>query len=293
LGWRQVNLIRALDPKTLEVLAEIICGDEQDLKYRKGWELPLFFRNAGLRCPDHDGSTRKWWALDRLREYSQQPGAIEKILLRLASPKEYDNQETFHNVIRKLNQRLALEGYEVVISGVEPLLRPVPPRFNLPSKETIAGYPLPDFSVLVDEQQIQTILQNRWEEAKKCFQAGAYLATIIALGSLLEGLLLAKVKLQPAEANRASSSPKDNKTGKVKQFHEWTLADYINVAHECGWIQRDVRDFSEHLRNYRNMVHPWHQQLLGLAPDEDTCKICWEVVNAAVNDLTRFKRSSI
>lgn len=281
------TVIRHLDPKTLEVLAEIICGDREGLKYRKGWELPLFFRHAGLQCPDHDGSTRKWWTLARLEEYSSQPGALDKIILRLACPKEYSDRETFDNVVRLLNQRLILEGYEVVISGVEPLILPTAARVELPSAETIAAYPKPDFFLLVKDPEICSLLESRWEEAKKCFNARAYLATIVTLGSLLEGVLLAKANQLPAAANRASSAPRDLRSGKVKNFDQWSLSDYIHVAHECGWVQRDVRDFSEHLRNYRNMVHPWHQRMLGLNPDEDTCKICWEVVYAAINDLLR------
>ncbi|WP_075859723.1 hypothetical protein [Carboxydothermus pertinax] len=39
--------LKPLDEKTLEALAELICGDSTEW-YRKGWELPDFFRRAGL-----------------------------------------------------------------------------------------------------------------------------------------------------------------------------------------------------------------------------------------------------
>ena len=75
-----------LDYKTLEAIAELICGEGD--YYRTGRELPIFFRNAGLECPDHDGTTRKWWTLERLEEYNKNPDEIKKVILRLANPKE-------------------------------------------------------------------------------------------------------------------------------------------------------------------------------------------------------------
>ena len=80
--------MKPLDPKTLEALAEFICGDNEPW-YRTGREIPVFFRHAGLDCPNHDGSTRKWWTLDRLETYNRNPINITKILKRLADPREY------------------------------------------------------------------------------------------------------------------------------------------------------------------------------------------------------------
>jgi len=97
----------------------------------------------------------------------------------------------------------------------------------------------------------------------------------------------------PEYAFCAKSAPKDNQ-GNVKKYWDWALSDMIDVAHEVGWIKADVKQFSHSLRDYRNMVHPWHQRAKGEKPDEDTCKICWQVVVAAINDLIRvFSRIEI
>lgn len=187
--------MKSLDPKTLEFLADLICGDHEGFQYRKGWELAVFFRNAGLLCSDHDGSTRKWWALERLKQYNRVPEAMEKIIVRLANPKEYDDQSKLSTVLDKLNERLALEGYEVVLEDVQPVLKSRVPKVAVPSKDTILRYPMPDFSGLVfDDPELAELLRNCWDEAKKCLEAGAYLLGIVGLGSLLEGLLLAKVR---------------------------------------------------------------------------------------------------
>lgn len=61
----------------------------------------------------------------------------------------------------------------------------------------------------------------------------------------------------------------------------------IDVAHELGWLGVDVKRFSHSLREFRNLVHPYQQLKEGVIPDEDTCKISWQVVRASINDLEK------
>jgi len=144
----------------------------------------------------------------------------------------------------------------------------------------------PDFEKLVQDATMGEVLKKRWDEIQKCLEAEAYLAAIVMMGSLLEGVLLAVILSHPEESNAAKSAPR-TKDGKVRKFHEWSLTDMIKVAHECGWIESDVKDFSLELRDYRNMVHPRHQCDKSFFPDADTAAICWKVVEAAMNDLVR------
>ncbi len=130
-------------------------------------------------------------------------------------------------------------------------------------------------------------MEQRWAEAEKCVNSGAYLASIIIMGSLLEGLLFSVLMRMPKEANLSKVAPKDSQTGKVKKFQDWSLNDMIEVAHTEGWIDLDVKKFSHSLRMFRNLVHPYEQMVLKANPDQDTCNICWLVVQAAVNDLAK------
>ena len=283
--------MKRLDEKTLEALAELICGDSGP-HYRKGWELPIFFRNAGLQCPDHDGSTRKWWTLDRLQEYNADPSKIQKTILRVANPKEYPGEpHKVNEVIKRLNDILSVEGLKVYVDGVTPKIQEILPTVPEPDKSVKQfAIQVPDFDKLTDDSSLALILKSRWREIVNCVDGEAYLAAIILMGSILEGVLLAFTQKYPREANQASSAPK-GKNGKIKQFGEWNLSNLINVAHECGWLQLDVKKFSHTLREYRNLVHPWEQRARNEFPDEDTARICWEVVRAAINDLEIFIRS--
>jgi hypothetical protein len=145
--------------------------------------------------------------------------------------------------------------------------------------------PLVDFSCIVSDTDLSTILNSRWIESNVTFYAQAFLSTIIMLGSILEGVLLHKVESHPEDANRSISAPK--KDGKVLPFYEWTLENLISVSHDCGWIDKDIRDFSSALRDYRNLVHPSQQRKNNIFPDAGTCNVSREVVVAALEDLSK------
>ena len=282
--------MKPLDGKTLEALASLICGDGGP-HYRRGWDLHVFFRDAGLDCPKHDGSTRWYWALERLKEYNADPWGenIEKVILRLANPKEYVGKpEVLKEVIIGLHKILAIDGLKVILEGVTPKVKEITATIPEPEpSQKQFAIPLPDFAKLTADSTLAPYLESRWKEVVICIDSGAHLSAIILMGSILEGVLLSLVANNLNQANTAASTPKD-KTGKVKKIRDWTFSNLIDVAHECGWIQQDAKRFSHTLRDYRNLIHPWEQRSRQEVPDEDTCKICWEVVNAAIRDIQKY-----
>lgn len=133
---------------------------------------------------------------------------------------------------------------------------------------------------------VSDILRQRIDEIRMCLTAKASLAVIFLCGSTLEGILLGVATSRPKEFNQAVGSPKD-KTGKVKQFYDWTLNDFINVARELHYLGEDVRKFSHALRDFRNYIHPYEQMSSKFHPDEHTAKICWQVLQAAIVQLSK------
>jgi hypothetical protein len=291
--------MKQLDDQTLEAIAELICGGGPDYSapgpYRTASEIHRFFQRVGIK-EQSQSSTRKWFTLEILQACNNDatgkfvPGRIERVLLRLANPIEYQGQqETTNEVIEHLNRILLPEGFRVILQGVTPSLeqcsaglQPSVPK----TKPTLLSPP--DFTKLANDQSLDIILHSRWNEAQLCAQHGAYLSSVVMMGSILEATLLSIVSKYPEVANRSPSSPKDPKTGKPKQFGDWGLSSLIDVAHECGWLQGDVKRYSHALRESRNLVHPWYQRMLNEHPDEDTCNICWQVVSAAMNDLMQM-----
>lgn len=283
--------MRRLDGSTLEAIAETICGSGEGAgggytspaPYRTMTQIRDFFQRAGVQ-PQGMSSTRKWFVLESLQAINGSD-SLDRILLRLASPKEYrGDAELTRIVIDHLNQILQVEGLEVALLGVEPQIRNRKAVVAPPKPREKPMEPSPDFLRLMHDPSLADILSSRWEECQRCARAGAYLAAVVMMGSILEGVLLHKVEQEPKIANQATSSPKD-RTGKPKPIYEWGLSSLIDVAHEVGWIQGDVRRFSHALRESRNLVHPYEQRVRAEKPDEDTCSICWQVTRAAIADL--------
>jgi hypothetical protein len=129
------------------------------------------------------------------------------------------------------------------------------------------------------------ILDNRIKEAIICLKNNLSLSVILLSGSVLEGILLAFAIQNPKEFNQSPNSPKDEQ-GKVKLFHDWTLANFIDVAYERGFLGLDVKKFSHALRDFRNYIHPYQQMVSKFNPDKHTAEICMQVLKAAIADLS-------
>ena len=127
------------------------------------------------------------------------------------------------------------------------------------------------------------ILENRFTEAQRCLSHSP-MATIMLCGSLLEGLLLGLANKKPADFNRSPQSPKDE-SGKPKPFKDWSLAQLIDVAHNIGILRLDVKNFGQHLRNFRNYIHPYQQMKEGFEPDRYTAEMSLTAVKAAIYNL--------
>lgn len=142
-------------------------------------------------------------------------------------------------------------------------------------------FTIPNIEMLPIESQAVPIIKGRLTEARKAMEAGAYLSVIFLCGSVLEAVLLGAAQLEPARFNRTSGSPK-RRDGSVKPFHEWKLAQFIDVASELGVLKLDVKKFSHGLRDFRNYIHPYEQMRSGFSPDEHTAKVCFQVLKAAL-----------
>jgi hypothetical protein len=146
-------------------------------------------------------------------------------------------------------------------------------------------FSIPSIQKLPIEAMAVPIIESRLSEARTAMGAGAYLSTIFLCGSVLEAVLLGAAQKEPARFNRASASPKAS-DGSVKRFHEWSLAQFIDVACEAGILKPDVKKFSHGLRDFRNYIHPYEQMLSGFSPDEHTAKVCFQVLKAALASVS-------
>ena len=295
---REIHLGSQLDPATLEELADFICGDDDARfpKYRTGSDLTRFFQSVNIDA-QHDGTTRRRWVLEVLRQLS--PTEAERVRLRLVELREYRGvQASLGLAARSMNQILALESMAVTFVGTRPtltdgaqvvideneLLKTPPPA---PDEATFLRQQFADEVVITDlklDPDITAILQSRVDEAQACTRGKAPLATIFLLGSTLEGILLGVATTDLPGFMKAKAAPKD-KTGTVHKIYDWKLVSLIDVSCELGLVGLDVKKFSHELRDFRNYIHPFHQRAQGFTPTEHTADICWQVFRAAFAQL--------
>lgn len=150
-------------------------------------------------------------------------------------------------------------------------------------------FTIPDIQRLPIDASVVSIIEDRLEEARTALQAGAHLSVILLCGSVLEAVLLGSAQKEPARFNRATASPRAT-DGNVKRFHEWNLAQLIDVACELGVLKLDVKKFSHGLRDFRNYIHPYEQMASGFAPDDHTAKVCFQVLKAALASVAGARK---
>ena len=168
-------------------------------------------------------------------------------------------------------------------------------KIPTPQQDTEAAFinkefPSLSLSPIVSDPALLNALDKRIEEIKHSLLR-APLATIFLCGSTLEGLLLDTGIANIQHFNTAKAAPCHKETGKVLQLHEWTLAALIDVAHELGMLSLDIKKHGHSLRDFRNYIHPRQQIASKFSPDAHTAKISWQVLQAAIADLSKNRNT--
>ena len=145
-----------------------------------------------------------------------------------------------------------------------------------------------DLDLLGLDGPTQTVVDERIQEIKKCLGAKAPLSVVFLCGSTLEGILLAAANNYPNLFSRAAAAPKRH--GKVLPFHQWRLVSLIDVGSEVGVLGEDVKKYSHALRDFRNYIHPFQQLASRFSPHEHTAKISWQVLQAAIFEISEYQR---
>jgi hypothetical protein len=143
----------------------------------------------------------------------------------------------------------------------------------------------PDFSKLVLDKGLLSIIDRRWDETFNCIE-GAPLAATVMIGGLLEAILLSRIKREQNKGLifKLKSAPKD-KAGKAKNVQEWTLANYIDVCYELGWIRKPIKDIGVVLRDYRNLIHPREELKQKIHLNSDDAKMYWAVFSTMADQI--------
>jgi hypothetical protein len=149
----------------------------------------------------------------------------------------------------------------------------------------------PTFASLASDPAMQSILERRWDECKRCIDAGAPLAATVMMGGLLEALLVARANKLSDKSKlfKATATPIDSKTKKPLDLRQWMLGPYIDVGHELKWISNSAKNVAVILRDYRNYIHPEKERSHGISLSADDAAMFWEVTKTLSRELLAMK----
>jgi hypothetical protein len=283
-----------LNDTTLESLRDFINGKTE---YRSGPELVKFFNSLGFNDTYYRGFPSRWQYTDeKLNQINGTP-EIEKCIKMLFAPQKFIGDfKRLDQLINEFNQYLAFDGWKIIRDGKEIKFTEAdqidfsyPSEFDKDNEKLFLEKEFGEIHLekLGLDDDITNILLLRIEEIKNCMTAHAPLAAIILLGSVLEGILLGIANQMPKEFNQSNSAPKNATNNAVKRFQEWSLANFIDVAYDLELINKDIKLYSQCLRDFRNYIHPYVQLTSKFIPNDETAKISFQVLKAAIFQLSK------
>lgn len=281
-----------LKQKSLEKLRDLI---NEETTYRSGPNLVNFFNQLGANDTYGQGFPSRWKYTDEKLQNINGTPELDSCIKTVLDPINFiEDVEVLDKLIGDFNRYLAFDKWKVVRKNDEICFEKADKVVIKPSEPSIDeedAFLERDFGdVSIDALGLETAvtdtLQQRINEIQICLSKKAPLAAIFLCGSTLEGILLGIALKEPKKFNQASSAPKD-KEGKVKNFPDWNLSNFIDSAHVVGLLKQDVKKYSHSLRDFRNYIHPYHQMASQFEPDTHTAKLSWQVLKLAIIQLTK------
>lgn len=224
--------------------------------------------------------------------YEKYGDGSKAVLLRAIWQKESQRD------VAKLNLEL-LEHWRVgkQLAGVEPtpsdlaLYGELKMQFSVPTSDIdpastaflAKDFTQIDLTSLPTELTSAQVVAARLGEIERCLQAKAPLAVVFLVGSTLEGLLMDLAVAQAVTFTAATAAPRIR--GTVKPVQEWKLGELIAVARELRVLSEDIARHADHVRNFRNYIHPRQQLKESFEPRMETARIAQQVLRGALKDL--------
>ena len=279
-----------LNEKTLEKLRLLI---NEETEYRSGPMLVKFFNGLGFCDSYGQGFPSRWIYTDEKLSKINGTPELDKCIKKLFDPRNFIGRfPDLDILIEDFNQYLAFDKWKVIRNNADITFHKVDKiKIETQSQDyNIDHFLAKEFDEIpLDniglEFKIVEVIRSRFEEISNCLNSNAPLSVIFLSGSSLEGILLGVALKYPKEFNQSQCSPKQD-DGKVKKFHEWSLSNFIDVAHDIGLLKEDVKKFSHSLRDFRNYIHPYQQISSNFNPDMHTAKISWQVLKAAIYQIS-------
>ncbi|MEU8202014.1 hypothetical protein [Streptosporangium sp. NPDC049046] len=270
----------ALDPRTIERVARIICDLDGPFE-RYGRDLETLLLHSGWTDPPlYDGTPRIPWLVDAMK--SATAAEVERLVCRVCHPVEYDEGgiSSAGAVRDAINHALANEGLTISYISDQPIMGRL-------SNTGSTVYTAPEdlesrLPALIDDAETVAWLVARANETRICEANGAYVFALVGIGSFVEHLLLSVLTRWDNDIREHGFT---DQTGRAIRGGRVSLDQLIRIAYTRGFIKLDRKEFIDKVREYRNFVHLQRQSAMDLHPDPHTVMMCWGPVRAILVDL--------
>ena len=137
------------------------------------------------------------------------------------------------------------------------------------------------------EKNMKEELERRLREISRCMGVKSYLAVLLLVGSVLEGLLMSVATDNEGDFRRCM-----NKGQEGKDFSKWSLGELIDVAHKTNWIENYQEGCMDVLRNFRNYIHPRQALEDKFYPQKDMVNLALEILTGIVNTIKKKQQEN-
>lgn len=194
-----------LSNRTLEKLRIIINGDDT-ASYRKGYQLVSFFNELGFQDVYGQGFPSRWvYTDDRLQKINGTP-ELDKCIRKAFAVVDYIGRvQELDALIADFNRYLAFDKWAVVRENENIAFKHLNKIIIEDTNQASENMKEDDFlkltfDVNVDllglNTEVSDIIKMRLKEVEACIRNDAPLASVILIGSILEGILLGTVELR-------------------------------------------------------------------------------------------------
>lgn len=298
IGWTNSMQLNA---KTLERLRGIINGDGTS-DYRSGPQLVKFFNELGFNDAYAQGFPSRWYYTDeKLKQINGTP-ELDKCLKNTFAVVNYVSRITeLDALISEFNRYMAFDKWAILRDNDSITFKKLDKVIvdagqsntaEIKEDEFLKQAFITDIDSLGLDAYVSEIIKIRLKEVENCINNESSLASILLIGSILEGILLGTALMHPQKYNQSQSAPKNKEDDRIKRFPEWSLSNLIDASFDIGILKQDVKKFSHVVRDFRNYIHPYEQMSSLFIPDKHTALICLQVLKAAISQIGIFHKNT-
>ncbi len=232
--------------------------------------------------------------------------ALERIIKYLIHPIHYTNSAQQGETIQALNQILSTEDIQIIYNDTHqtveflkknPLTSSLPIQNQTFALDNIANS-VADFHNKIDflwkDEPELPIFHARLNELEIVYKNNCYLATIVILGSILEGILkkyLLELEKNGYEFKDLPANVKDNSTS--KPIFILNFSEMISVYEKNKGLLTNVTiSLLNSYRDFRNHIHITHKDSKHFM-NSDICEIGFRVLKLLLVELYEKKRAPV